>query len=268
MECASTERCENNHCVARRCGDGQIDPGETCDAGGANKSPGTPGASCACSQDDPACTRSFNVSWANSCLWARCGDGVVNNLAVFQGRTVNYELLQEQCDDGDANGTPGNPCSAQCQLLLAQGTSMFCGNGRLDAGEECDEGILNNDNDANRCRSLCRLPYCGDGVIDNGERCDAGRLNGQEGGFCDNVCGRGQMAAGQFEGQTITLSLLPAEYMFPGQGQNGTTFDSSLTTIATSRPPAGDTGPAAVGVMAMGAAAGWAWIRRRKEKTA
>jgi hypothetical protein len=34
--------------------------------------------------------------------------------------------------------------------------------------------------------------------------------------------------------------------------------------VATSHPPAGDTGPAAVAVIASGAGAGLAWVRRKR----
>jgi hypothetical protein len=53
-----------------------------------------------------------------------------------------------------------------------------CGDGEPDAGEECDPGMGNfNDNVPNTgCRSGCRNPYCGDGVKDSGEVCDDGPL--------------------------------------------------------------------------------------------
>ena len=223
----------------KRCGDGTIDPGETCDAGKNNKSPGTPGASCACSQDDPSCTRSFNVSWANSCLWARCGDGIVNNLAVYQGKAVDYELVHEECDDGPSNGVPGNSCSKTCQLVLAQAAPVaFCGNGLVEPGELCDQGLFNG-KPGSRCTADCT--------------------------FAD---GRAIAAGGDFvppalhvdNGGSIDLPLLPGQY---GTARPGS-VDASVTTIATTNPPAGKTGPASIAIMAMGAAAGWAWVRRRR----
>jgi hypothetical protein len=41
-----------------------------------------------------------------------------------------------------------------------------CGNGVLDAGEECDDGPLNSDTTPDACRTNCRLAGCGDGVED------------------------------------------------------------------------------------------------------
>lgn len=51
-----------------------------------------------------------------------------------------------------------------------------CGNGAVDEGESCDDGIENSDSAANACRTTCELPTCGDGVIDEGEVCDGDAL--------------------------------------------------------------------------------------------
>jgi hypothetical protein len=41
-----------------------------------------------------------------------------------------------------------------------------CGDGRVDAGEECDDGAGNDDTAPDACRSDCTLPGCGDGIPD------------------------------------------------------------------------------------------------------
>jgi cysteine-rich repeat protein len=61
-----------------------------------------------------------------------------------------------------------------------------CGNGVLDLGEECDDGILNSDARRDACRNDCRLAFCGDGVADSGESCDDG--NDDDGDACRNDC--------------------------------------------------------------------------------
>ncbi len=63
-----------------------------------------------------------------------------------------------------------------------------CGNGKLEAGESCDDGEDNSDSRPNSCRGNCRLPRCGDGVVDSFERCDDRR----DAGGCPRDCGRGQ----------------------------------------------------------------------------
>ena len=52
-----------------------------------------------------------------------------------------------------------------------------CGNGRLDTGEQCDDGNLNDDDG---CTAVCRNPRCGDGAVQAGvETCDGGNVGTQ-----------------------------------------------------------------------------------------
>jgi cysteine-rich repeat protein len=52
-----------------------------------------------------------------------------------------------------------------------------CGDGIVDAGEECDTGGFNSDTTPDACRTNCTAPSCGDGVTDSGEGCDDGAAN-------------------------------------------------------------------------------------------
>ncbi len=52
-----------------------------------------------------------------------------------------------------------------------------CGNGILNKGEECDEGIANSDLIPDSCRGSCLLPTCGDGIKDSDEECDTYQLD-------------------------------------------------------------------------------------------
>lgn len=105
-------------------------------------------------------------------LGPSCGDGELHEL--------------EQCDDGNTN--PYDACDNSCQHT--------CGNGILDemAGEECDQGELNDD--ANECTSTCKLNICGDELIFLGiEECDDG-INNTNTSECTsecklNICGDG-----------------------------------------------------------------------------
>jgi cysteine-rich repeat protein len=80
----------------------------------------------------------------------------------------------EECDDG--NLVSGDTCQSNCTV---------CGNGVVNAnfGEECDDG---NTNPADACTNLCRFPVCGDGVVHAGELCDDG--NKVAGDGCENDC--------------------------------------------------------------------------------
>jgi cysteine-rich repeat protein len=93
----------------------------------------------------------------------------------------------EECDDG--NTTSGDGCDDMCRLE----TSPNCGDSIVDyaLGEECDDG---NTVSGDGCDASCRVEAaatCGDGVLDlaNGEQCDDG----------DNLPGDGCSPTCQFE---------------------------------------------------------------------
>ncbi len=67
--------------------------------------------------------------------------------------------LGEECDDGNTSDCDG--CSASC-------TTERCGDGHLCGGEECDDG---NDVPCDGC-TACHVDACGDGVRCGGEACD------------------------------------------------------------------------------------------------
>ena len=81
----------------------------------------------------------------------------------------------EQCDDGNFNDT--DDCVTGCQTAT-------CGDGFVHAGvEDCDDG---NNIDTDGCRNNCTIPFCGDGILDAGEQCDDGNTNSGDG--CDASC--------------------------------------------------------------------------------
>ncbi len=68
----------------------------------------------------------------------------------------------------------------------------YCGDGVVDAGEECEPGIAGSC-DGGTCTTECTCeadnPYCGDGVVDTGEECEpgvAGYCGDEE--TCTNEC--------------------------------------------------------------------------------
>lgn len=65
------------------------------------------------------------------------------------------------------------------------GAVPLCGNGLLEAGEECDDGAENDDSAT--CKSDCTANVCGDGVLlPSAEVCDDGNI--QPGDGCDATC--------------------------------------------------------------------------------
>jgi cysteine-rich repeat protein len=157
------------------CGDGVVQPGEDCD---------TAGESATCNVDctRPLCGDGLRNAAAGeacdtgedtlgcdaTCTLPRCGDHHLN-------------LATEDCDDGDATDT-GNGCSSTCTF------DSVCGNTRVESVVEmCDSGGV----DTASCNASCSFPLCGDGHVNAaaGEECDDGFLNNAA-GPCTTACKR------------------------------------------------------------------------------
>src|SRR5262249_39601831 len=109
------------------CGDGTISPPEECDDGAAN---GTASSCCSTS-----CTF---VSTGTPCAGGAC-DG--SGTCVPSGSSDCGNAIVEpgeQCDDGPANGQPGDCCTASC-LFQAAGT-ICTDDGDLCTLDACDGG--------------------------------------------------------------------------------------------------------------------------------
>jgi cysteine-rich repeat protein/YD repeat-containing protein len=173
--CAATASCGNN----------VIDAGEECDDGNL--------------VDGDGCSSTCHAEAGFTCLTvelpqphsectptpAVCGNGLLE--------------AGEACDDG--NTVDGDGCSSACvvetgfvctTVELPQPHSScvprgICGNGVVEAGEQCDNGALNSDALPGACRTTCVLPRCGDNVTDPGESCDDGVFNGGA-GYCNTGC--------------------------------------------------------------------------------
>ena len=174
-----------------------------------------------------------------------CGDGRVQ------------QLLGEQCEPSLQNALP---CLSNCRFLLTT-----CGDGRIDAGEACDQGALNaNARDA-QCRPDCSLARCGDVILSPAEECDDGnRLPGDR---CDAFCRQersGAIAQQQPGAVTLPASLVDIPQMMSGQPAAQRPLSGPLSANVTAVPATTSSGPEALAFMAAGAAAGYAWIRRRR----
>lgn len=102
----------------------------------------------------------------------------------------------EECDNGADNADDAD-CTSMCQ-------NASCGDGLVNKNaEECDEGPANSDTAA--CTSGCKAATCGDGLLQEGvELCDDGVNDGSYGGCAVDCsaaaprCGDGQVDA-EFE---------------------------------------------------------------------
>ena len=178
-----------------------------------------------CVVNDP-CVTSCSASGNNSVVLTlnNCsiGPNQFLNLAVVRVRqdaTPNSFIMRGQatyqgiagtctggfCDNAEENQhTCTNNTNCNFSILSANATGTanlspeFCGNGKTELGEECDDANTNN-NDS--CRNDCTLPNCGDGIVDLGEQCDDGgdtdRCDGCASDCTIPSCGDGIMECGE-----------------------------------------------------------------------
>ncbi len=83
---------------------------------------------------------------------------------------------------------PTFPTSSLPSLPGSSAPSAQCGDGVLQAPEECDNGPYNSDTVPNACRLNCTKALCGDSVLDAGEECDRGAVNNQLANGCTPTC--------------------------------------------------------------------------------
>lgn len=115
---------------------------------------------------------------ASSSAWPLLGSGRTFN--QIAGRAVAASrlgilllaatLCWAGCSDDDGNGNDNGNTNSN-----GNGDEV-CGNGKLDPGEQCDDGDRNSDTAPDACRTDCRSAFCGDGVNDSGEVCDGDDL--------------------------------------------------------------------------------------------
>lgn len=161
------------------CGNGLLDPGETCDD--LNRAGGD-GCDEACLQEP------FSSCPGVGLACTVCGDGVAAGL--------------EACDD--ANHVDGDGCDQACSVeagwdcSLASCVALQCGDGIRAGAETCDDANRRSGDGCDfRCRTeldfvcvgagvACRRAVCGDGAIEAREECDDGGVVAGDG--CDEGC--------------------------------------------------------------------------------
>jgi cysteine-rich repeat protein len=85
--------------------------------------------------------------------------------------------------DTSSTGAPGSSSSGSSSGEVSTGPAGFCGDGKVDVGEECDDG---NADEIDQCTTKCRPPSCGDDILQPGEICDDGNLD--ENDDCTSKC--------------------------------------------------------------------------------
>ena len=223
-DCVDGGDAGHQHVAA--CGDGALDPDETCDDGNVVSGDGctancrqieqnfdcpTPGAPCVstirCGDKlvagketcDDGNTKSGDGCDASCKLekgWACPIVGVVCEAAECGDSIV---AGSEVCDDG--NDKAGDGCDANCQLEDGYAcdtpgsacTKTTCGDGKKEGSERCDDG---NHDLGDGCTPFCQLEPncdsgactspCGDGIKFKDEECDDGNV--KDGDGCSSKC--------------------------------------------------------------------------------
>lgn len=89
----------------------------------------------------------------------------------------------EACDDGVAMSAT-DPDACRPGCIAPR-----CGDSIQDSNEECDNGTSNSNTVVDACRTNCRDAGCGDDIIDTGEVCDDGPMNSDtEAEACLTTC--------------------------------------------------------------------------------
>ncbi len=255
-QCGNQRLCLFGRCAS--CGDAVVTPPELCDDGN--------------DSNDDSCS--------NRCL-----------LGVLQACQRNGECASDLC-----LGAVCSSCSSDSQCgagrICLQGGCARCGDGIVTPPESCDDAnIVNTDACSNRCRKTlgqscrtgneCTSNLCGGtGVCQacsaiascgSTEQCVSGACVQREECMRDRDC-RERAAAEAATQSPLTANIFEMPFLPAGAG--GTTAGAGLTASVTEGPhgaagkghaPVGDTGPAALAIMAAGAAVGGAWMRRKKK---
>jgi len=148
----------------------------------------------------------------------------------------------EQCDDG--NTVSGDGCSATCQT---EAPAPRCGDGTVDAGEQCDDGnTVSGDGCSATCQNEVAPPQCGNGTVDAGEQCDDGNTAGGDGcsATCqiETVCGDGTCDAGE-TAASCPADCAPVLFVAGFLGNNVVSFTDDGTINGNITPDTNLFGP-------------------------
>lgn len=257
LACGAGQACNREICMCSGgglCGNGEANPGEQCGEPGLSCGAGTKCDTfrCLCSGKEevipPQCGNGAvdaveecddgNELSGDGCSAAcllesgRCGDGVLQ------------KMLGEQCEPSLHSSALPFGCSDLCRFV-----SPACGDSVVDPGEQCDLGSENADTPNSPCRTDCGARRCGDGILDYySESCDDG--NRISGDGCDHSC--------RVE-RIVSVNAQQDHGAAPGDvtKKEGNVMEHKPNAVPS-------TGPATLVAIGMGAAAGVAWMRRKK----
>jgi len=188
--CGTNQVCAAGSCLSAACGDGIVEPPEQCDFGSGN------GLGLGCESN---CTFSCTLA-PDDCVTPDPCAGA-NTCTAFTMGTAPGQKCEVGPAEADGSSCPGGG-TCQSHLCVTAG----CGNGTLDAGEQCDWGTVMNVHgsgcepdctfscstsalspnacpDSDPCSAspqVCQpVPNPGGGTGDDGQKCSAGAVLAQ-----------------------------------------------------------------------------------------
>ncbi|KAJ2949683.1 hypothetical protein O0L34_g15610 [Tuta absoluta] len=135
--------------------------------------------------------------------WGSEHDPDVAECSPAASQGGSYLMYTYSVSGYDVNNKRFSPCSLRSIRKVLQAKSgrcfsepeeSFCGNLRVEGGEECDAGLLVLQAKSGRCFSEPEESFCGNLRVEGGEECDAGLLaksgrcfSEPEESFCGNL---------------------------------------------------------------------------------
>lgn len=113
-------------------------------------------------------------------MFEEANDHLLPNLMPFGGSATRFAIHVAPLAGADGFAHP-----LAASFSIDEPTTPTCGDGTLDAGEQCDDG---NQVDTDTCHNDCTPAVCGNGIVEADEQCDDG--NRQNDDACRNNCTR------------------------------------------------------------------------------
>lgn len=162
--------------------------------------------------------------------------------------SMDYNLFDRGSDWDVGSLEYGSVPNPEAEVPETVPPPAVCGNGIMEAGEQCDGANLAGQTCANSgftsgtlsCTSSCTLntsacvttgPVCGNGIIDEGEQCDGANLNGKactDGGFAGGVLACTSLCT--WDGSGCLSSLCGNGLIDPGEDCDGTNLNGKACT--------------------------------------
>jgi cysteine-rich repeat protein len=169
--CGAGQICVGGTCTAATCGDGLVTPPEQCDFGAGNN---VAGSGC-----QPGCTFSCTTA-PNSCDDGNPCNGQETCTTVTGPNGKNGQKCAAGVPLPDGTSCGGGKI---CKNQVCSAPAAVCGNGIVEAGEQCDLGAMNGAGQG--CSATCRFDCQTNADCTSanpcvaGGTCAAGTVNGQ-----------------------------------------------------------------------------------------